>query len=189
MPDIKCKWTLRQLCELVNHVFSDPVKNNRVEIRQGGFITNAPCLASCLSPPAARSNCTRALADNTEACWTAIARGLLAQREVTRPELLEGEIMVLAMRSGDALARSSTGVDAAVRRMHTHLTHASLPDVRRMLQAARAPQTGLDALARFSCDHTVTQPKIPRGVSVLLTLAPWTSSGFQAGNRMSASTR
>ena len=153
MPDSKCRWTLRHLCEFVNHVFLHPVKNNRVEIRQGGFITNAPCLASYLSPPAARLNCRRALADNTEACWTAIARGLLAQSEVTRPELLEDEIMVLAMRSGDALARSSTGVDAAIRRMHTHLTHVSVPDLRRKLQAARAPQTGLDALARFSCDQ------------------------------------
>ena len=35
--------------------------------------------------------------------------------------------------------------------LHTNLAHASVPDMRRMLMAARAPQAVLDALARFSC--------------------------------------
>ena len=76
------------------------------------------------------------LSAETEACWTAITRGLLAQREVARLELLEDEIAVLAVGDGDAFGRSSMAVDAAVRRMHTHLAHASVGDMRRMPQAA-----------------------------------------------------
>ena len=47
--------------------------------------------------------------------------------------------------------------------LHTDLAHASVPDMRRMLMTARAPQPILDALARFSraqCD-AMTAPKIP----------------------------
>ena len=56
--------------------------------------------------------------------------------------------------------------DAAIRRMHTNLAHASVLDVQRMLLAARAPQSILDALKRFSCAQcdAMTAPKIPRGV-------------------------
>ena len=83
----------------------------------------------------------------------AIARASLAQRELARSELLEDEIEVLAMGDGDALARSSIRVDAAVRRMHTYLAHLSVADMRRMPQAARSPQGVMDVLARFSCDQ------------------------------------
>ena len=51
----------------------------------------------------------------------------------------------------DPLGRSGFSADAAIRRMHTNLAHASVPDMQRMLLAARAPQPILDALKRFSC--------------------------------------
>ena len=74
----------------------------------------------------------------------------------------------------DPLGRSGLSADAAIRRMHTNLAHASVPDMRRMLLAARAPQAILDALKRFSCAQcdAMTAPKIPRGVSVPQTVAP-----------------
>ena len=64
--------------------------------------------------------------------------------------------------------------DAAIRRMHTNLAHASVSDMRRMLTAARAPQPIMDALARFSCAEcdAMTAPKLPRRVSVPQTVAP-----------------
>ena len=73
----------------------------------------------------------------------------------------------------DPLGRSGLSADA-IRRMHTNLAHASVPDMRRMLLAARAPQPILDALKRFSCAQcdAMTAPKIPRGVSVPQTVAP-----------------
>ena len=74
----------------------------RVEICQGGFITNAPRLASCLPPLAARSSRIRALADKTEACWTATARGLFTQKALTQAKLQKDEITVLAIGDGDA---------------------------------------------------------------------------------------
>ena len=59
--------------------------------------------------------------------------------------------------------------------MHTNLAHASVPDMQRMFMAARAPQPILDALARFSCAQcdAMTDPTIPRGVSVPQTVAPF----------------
>ena len=74
----------------------------------------------------------------------------------------------------DPLGRSGLSADAAIRRMHTNLAHASVPDMQRMLMAARAPQPILDALKRFSCAQcdAMTAPKIPRGVSVPQTVAP-----------------
>ena len=73
----------------------------------------------------------------------------------------------------DPLGRSGLGADAATRRVHTNLAHASVPDMRLMLMAARASQPILDALARFSCAQcdAMTAPKIPRGVSVPQTVA------------------
>ena len=120
-----------------------------------------------MSPRSARFGGTRVLSAKTEACLKAIARGLLTQRELTRSEMLEDEVAVFAIRS-------STGVDAAARRMRTHLAHAFVADMRRILQAACAPQAVMDALALFSCDQcdTLTRPKIPRSVSVPLTVAP-----------------
>ena len=56
----------------------------------------------------------------------------------------------------------------------TRIWHMPLPDMRRMLMAARPPQPILDALARFSCAQcdAMTAPKVPRGVSVPQTVAP-----------------
>ena len=55
-----------------------------------------------------------------------------------------------------------------------NLAYASILDMRRKLQAARAPQAVWDALARFSCDQcaAMAQPKITRGVAVPWTVAP-----------------
>ena len=97
--------------ELVNHVFHRSVKACRVEICRSGFITNAPCLASCLSPLSDRFSGARVPSPKTEACWTAIARGLLAQRELTRSALLEDENASLG-NGRWRVERSSIGVSA-----------------------------------------------------------------------------
>ena len=60
-------------------------------------------------------------------------------------------VSVLALGDVDPLGRSSFSADAAIKRMHTNLAHASVPDMQRTLLAARAPQPNLDALKRFSC--------------------------------------
>ena len=111
----------------------------------------------------------------------------MAQRDLARSEILEDEIAVLAVGDGDALGRSSIGVDAAIRRLHTNLARASVADMRRMLQAARAPQAVMDALARFSCEQcdAMTQPKIPGGVSVPLTVAPLRDDAMDVKRRPS----
>ena len=63
---------------------------------------------------------------------------------------------------------------AAIRRIQTHLAHASAADMRKIVQAARAPQAVMNALVRFSRDQcdAMTQTKNPRGVPVPLTVAP-----------------
>ena len=82
--------------------------------------------------------------------WTAVTRGLLAQNEMN--ETLSPDLVsVLALGDVDPLGRSGLSADAAIRSMHTNLVHASVPDMQRMLLAARAPQPILDALKRFSC--------------------------------------
>ena len=92
-------------------------------------------------------------------------RGLLAQNEMSE-SLSSDLVSVLALGDVDPLGRSGLSADAAIRRMHTNLAHASVPDMQRMLMAARAPQPILDALKRFSCAQcdAMTAPKIPRGV-------------------------
>ena len=104
--------------------------------------------------------------------WTAVMRGLLAKNE-TSESLSSDLVSVLALGDVDPLGRSGLSADATTRRMHTNLAHASVPDMRRMLMAARAPQPILDALARFSCAQcdAMTVPKIPWGVSVPQTVA------------------
>ena len=99
--------------------------------------------------------------------------GLLAQNEMSE-SLSSDLVSVLVLGDVDPLGRSGLSADAAIRRMHTNLAHASVPHMRRMLMAARAPQPILDALARFSCAQcdATTAPKIPRGVSVPQTVAP-----------------
>ena len=100
-------------------------------------------------------------------------RGLLAQNEMSE-SLSSDLVSVLALGDVDPLGRSGLSADAAIRRMHTNLAHASLPDMQRMLMAARGPQPILDALKRFSCAQcdAMTAPKSPRGVSVPQTVAP-----------------
>ena len=100
-------------------------------------------------------------------------RGLLAQNEMSE-SISSDLVSVLALGDVDPLGRSGLSADATIRRMHTNLAHASVPDMQRMLLAARAPQPILDALKRFSraqCD-AMTAPKIPRSVSVPQTVAP-----------------
>ena len=63
-------------------------------------------------------------------------RGLLAQTEMSE-SLSSDLVSVLALGDVDLLGRSA---DAAIRRMHTSLAHSSVPDMQRMLMAARAPQ-------------------------------------------------
>ena len=99
--------------------------------------------------------------------------GPLAQHEMSE-SLSSDLVSVLVLGDVDPLGRSGLGADAPIRRMHTNLAHASVPDMRRMLMAAGAPQPLLDALARFSCAQcdAMTAPKIPRGVSVPQTVTP-----------------
>ena len=100
-------------------------------------------------------------------------RGHLAQDEMSE-SLSSDLVSVLALGDVDPLGRSGLSADAAIRRMHTNLAHAFVPDMQRMLMAARAPQPILDAVNRFSCAQcdAMTTPKIPRGVSVPQTVAP-----------------
>ena len=119
-------------------------------------------------------------------------RGLLAQNEMSE-SLSSDLVSVLALDDVDPLGRSGLSADAAIRRMHTNLAHASVPDMQRMLLAARAPQPILDALKRFSCAQcdAMTAPKIPTGVSVPQSVAsgawPWMSSCCQDWKRTCAS--
>ena len=118
--------------------------------------------------------------------WTAVMRGLLAQNEMNE-SLSPDLVSVLALGDVDPLGRSGLSADAAIRRMHTNLAHASVPDMQRMLLAARAPQPILDALKRFSCAQcdAMTAPKIPRGVSVPQTVATQVRShGCQVAARV-----
>ena len=71
-------------------------------------------------------------------------RGLLAQNEMSE-SLSSDLVSALALGDVDPLRRSGLSADAAIRRKHTNLAHASVP------MAARAPQPILDALKRFSC--------------------------------------
>ena len=76
-------------------------------------------------------------------------RGLLAQNEIS--ESLSSDLdSVLALGDVDPLGRSGLRVDAAIRRMHTNLAHASVPDVQRMLMAARAPHNPFWMLSNVS---------------------------------------
>ena len=103
--------------------------------------------------------------------WTAVMRGLLVQNEMSE-SLSSDLVSVLALGDVDPLGRSGLTAEAAIRRMHTNLAHATVPDMQGMLLAARAPQPILDALKRFSCAQcdAMTAPKIPRGVSVPQTV-------------------
>ena len=59
-----------------------------------------------------------------------------------------------------------TSVELAVRRLHANLGHTTVPDTRRTLQAAKAPQAVMDAPSHFSCSQcdAVMAPKISQGV-------------------------
>ena len=100
-------------------------------------------------------------------------RGLLAQTEMGE-SLSSDLVSVVPLGDMDPLGRSGLSADAAIRRVHTNLAQASVPDMQRMLMAARAPEPILGALKLFSCAQcdAITVPKIPRGVSVPQTVAP-----------------
>ena len=85
-----------------------------------------------------------------QTCGTAVMRGLLAQTEMSE-SLSSDLVSVLALGDVVPLGRSGLSPDVAIRRMHTNWAHASVPDMQRMLMAARAPQPILDALKRFLC--------------------------------------
>ena len=144
---------------------------------RGGISSNASCIMSCLRPltqrtPFSSTDVVRSSAKPVK-FWTAVMRGLLAQNEMSE-SLSSDFVSVLALGDVDPLGRSGLSADAAIRRTHTNLPHASVPDMQRMLLAARAPQPILDALKRFSCAQcdAMTAPKIRRGVSVPQTVAP-----------------
>ena len=155
------------------HVVGSEILN----MSRGGISSNASCIMSCLRPltqrtPFSSTDVVRSSAKPVK-FWTAVMRGLLAQNEMNE-SLSSDLVSVLALGDVDPLGRSGLSADAAIRRMHTNLAHASVPDMQRMLLAARAPQPILDALKRFSCAQcdAMTVPKIPRGVSVPQTVAP-----------------
>ena len=183
-------WTLVTLQALLDepkgqskHVVGSEILN----MFRGGISSNAPCIMSCLRPltqrtPFSSTDVVRSSAKPVK-FWTAVMRGLLAQNEMNE-SLSPDLVSVLALGDVDPLGRSGLSADAAIRRMHTNLAHASVPDMQRMLLPARAPQPILDALKRFSCAQfdAMTAPKIPRGVSVPHTVAPLRmSSGCRVG--------
>ena len=173
-------WTLVTLQALLEGPIErskHDVGSDTLNMSRGGISSNAPCIMSCLRPltqkiPSSSTVVVRSPAKPVK-FWTAVMRGLLAQSEMNG-SLSSDIVSVLALGDVDPLGRSGLSADAAIRRMHTNLAHASVPDMRRMLLAARAPQPILDALKRFSCAQcdAMTAPKIPRGVSVPQTVAP-----------------
>ena len=155
------------------HIVGSEILN----MSRGGISSKASCIMSCLRPltqrtPFSSTDVVRSSAKLVK-FWTAVMRGLLAQNEMNE-SLSSDLVSILALGDMDPIGRSGLSADAAIRRMHTNLAHASVPDMRRMLLAARAPQPILDALKRFSCAQceAMTAPKIPRGVSVPQTVAP-----------------
>ena len=132
------------------HVVGSEILN----MSRGGISSNASCIMSCLRPltqrtPFSSTDVVRSSAKPVK-FWTAVMRGLLAQNEMNE-SLSSDLVSVLALGDVDPLERSGLSADAAIRRMHTNLAHAFVPDMQRMLLAARAPQPILDALKRFSC--------------------------------------
>ena len=173
-------WTLVTLQALLEGPIErskHDVGSDTLNMSRGGISSNAPCIMSCLRPltqkiPSSSTVVVRSPAKPVK-FWTAVMRGLFAQSEMNG-SLSSDVVSVLALGDVDPLGRSGLSADAAIRRMPTNLAHASVPDMRRMLLAARAPQPILDALKRFSCAQcdAMTAPKIPRGVSVPQTVAP-----------------
>ena len=161
-------WTLVTLQALLEGPIErskHDVQSDTLNMSRGGISSNAPCIMSCLRPltqktPSSSTVVVRSLAKPVK-FWTAVMRGLLAQSEMSESQSSD-LVSVLA------------SVPECIRRMHTNLAHASVPDMQRMLLAARAPQPILDALKRFSCAQcdAMIAPKIPRGVSVPQTVAP-----------------
>ena len=98
-------------------------------------------------------------------------RGLLAQKE--RSESLSSDLVsVLALGDVDPLGRERVRMQRSGE--CTRIGHASVPDMQRMLMAARAPQPfwmPWNVPSCAQCD-AMTAPKIPRGVSVRETVAP-----------------
>ena len=160
-------WTLVTLHALLDeprgrskHVVESEILN----MSRGGTSTNASCIMSCLRPltqrtPFSSTGVVRSSAKPGK-FWTAVMRGLLVQNESLSSDL----VSVLALVDVDPLGRSGLCAGAAIRRMYMNLAHASVPDMQRMLLAARVPQPILDALKRLSCAQcdAMTTSKIPR---------------------------
>ena len=143
-----------------------------MNVARGGISSNASCIMSCLRPLTQNrghhfQQMLSEVQPNLVKFWTAVMRGLLARNEMSE-SLSSDLVSVLALGDVGPLGRSRLSADAAIRRMRTNLAYASVPDMRRMLMVARAPQPILDALARFSCAQcdALTAPKNPRGVGV-----------------------
>ena len=153
------------MCSRLESSFFVVTGSETLNVARGG------CIMSCLRPLTQRASSSSTDVVRSSAkpvkFWTAVMRGLLAQHEMSE-SLSSVLVSVLALGDVDPPRRSGLSADAAIRRMHANLAHASVPDMRRMLMAARAPQPILDALARFSCAQrdAVTAPRIPRGVDV-----------------------
>ena len=147
-------WTLVTLHALLDeprglskHVVGSEILN----MSRGGISSNASCIMSCLRPltqrtPFSSTDVVRRSAKPVK-FWTAVMRGLLAQNEMNE-SLSSDLVSVLALGDVDPLGRSGLSADAAIRRMHTNLAHASVSDMERMLLAARAPQPILDAIVK-----------------------------------------
>ena len=167
-------WTLVTLQALLDEprgLLKHVTGSGTLNVTRGGISSNASCIMSCLRP-LTQTEVVRSSAKPVK-FWTAVTRGLLAQNEMSE-SLSSDLVLVLALGDVDLLGRSGLSADAAIRRMHTNLAHASVPDMQRMLMAARASQPMLGAFACFSCAQcdVMTVPKIPKGVSVPQTVAP-----------------
>ena len=161
--------TLQALLDEPRGLLKHVTGSGTLNVPRGGISSNASCIMSCLRPltqriPVSSTDVVRSSAKPVKFC-TAVMRGLLAQTEMSE-SLSSDLVSILAIGDVDPLGRSGLSADAAIRRMYTNLAHASVPNMQRMLMAARAPQPFLDALKSFSCAEcdAMTASKIPRCV-------------------------
>ena len=143
-------WTLVTLHALLDEprgLSKHVVGSELLNMSRGGISSNASCIRPLTQrTPFSSTDVVRSSAKPVK-FWTAVMRGLLAQNEMNE-SLSSDLVSVLALGDVDPLGRSGLSADAAIRRMHTNLAHASVSDMERMLLAARAPQPILDAIVK-----------------------------------------
>ena len=100
--DMKYTWTSRQLFELVNHVSLDPVRSMRVEIFQGGSMTNTLIWHHESQHCSSSKSYTRNWKIKLKLAGLVLFVGLFSRKELTQSKLLETEVTVLVMGDGDA---------------------------------------------------------------------------------------